>query len=113
MVWNRRESTSPSNFRYDAATDEPLRPTLNSASPDADPLPCTYMLASAAPGATGSLPLAYAHGWFLAQLPSRSSTLDELPPGGPFVVVGYDTRGAVVERLDLQQVYGLRSVRRN
>jgi len=51
---------------------------------------------------TGRLPLAYSHGWFLGQLPPRSSSASDLPQGGPYVVVGYDSQGTAVERLDLQ-----------
>jgi hypothetical protein len=46
-------------------------------------------------------PLAYGHRWFLGQLPSTSTS--DLPQGGAYVVVGYDSRGNVVERLDLRQ----------
>jgi hypothetical protein len=52
--------------------------------------------------ATGRLPLAYSNLWFLGQLPSSSPAANELPEGGPYVVVGYDSRGAAVEYIDLQ-----------
>lgn len=52
--------------------------------------------------AVGVLPLAYEHGWFLGQLPSSTSS-SELPQGGPYVVVGYDSQGKAVAHLDLQR----------
>ncbi len=52
--------------------------------------------------ATGALPLAYDHGWFLAQLPTSGSA-NELPGGGPYVVTGYDDQRNEILQLDLQQ----------
>lgn len=52
--------------------------------------------------ANGRLPLSYANGWFLGQLPSSGSA-EELPQGGPYVLVGYDDNGTEVTRLDLGQ----------
>jgi hypothetical protein len=52
--------------------------------------------------AAGRLPLSYANGWFLGELP-QSSSPNELPQGGPYVVVGYDGHGQPVANLDLQQ----------
>lgn len=51
--------------------------------------------------AAGRFPLAYGHRWFIGQLPSTSSS--ESPQRGTYVIVGYDSRGNVVERLDLRQ----------
>jgi hypothetical protein len=53
--------------------------------------------------ATGRFPLAYGNGWFLGQLPSSFSA-SELPQGGPYVLVGYDSQGKAIEHLDLLQV---------
>jgi len=51
--------------------------------------------------ATGPVSLAYASGWFLGQLPPSGSA-NELPQGGPYVLIGYDSRGKEVARVDLQ-----------
>lgn len=51
--------------------------------------------------ANGSLPLAYDNGWFLGQLPSSSSSTGELPPGGPYVLVGYDSQSTEIARVGL------------
>jgi hypothetical protein len=51
--------------------------------------------------ASGRLPLSYANGWFLAQLPPSGSG-EQLPDGGPYVLVGRDDDGNVVARLDLE-----------
>jgi hypothetical protein len=51
--------------------------------------------------ATGKIPLGYGHDWFLAELPGTSNTASELPPGGPYVLVGYDSDGNEVARVDL------------
>jgi len=57
----------------------------------------------------GSFPLAFSHGWFLGQLPGSSSTSDlprrDLAQRGQYVVVGYDSKGKAVERLDLRQAF--------
>ena len=57
----------------------------------------------------GSFPLGYSHGWFLGQLPGSSSTSDlprrDLAQRGQYVVVGYDSKGKAVERLDLRQAF--------
>jgi len=47
--------------------------------------------------ATRRMPLAYSNRWFIAELP-RSSSAVELPKGGPYVLVGYDSHGKVVAR---------------
>jgi hypothetical protein len=58
-----------------------------------------------------SFPLAYSHGWFLGQLPGSSSTSDlpqrDLAPPGQYVIVGYDSTGTAIERLDLRQAFGI------
>jgi hypothetical protein len=51
--------------------------------------------------ASGRLPLSFASGWFLAQLPSGGSG-GKLPEGGPYVLVGRDDDGNVVARVDLE-----------
>jgi hypothetical protein len=51
--------------------------------------------------ATGEEPLAFEHGFFIGQLPDADVHQGVLPPGGPFVVVGYDADDHVVVRLDL------------
>jgi hypothetical protein len=51
----------------------------------------------------GRLPLAYGHRWFLGQLPSTSTSASDLPQDGPYVIVGYDSQGKAVERLDLRK----------
>jgi hypothetical protein len=51
--------------------------------------------------AAGRFPLAYSDRWFLGQLPTTSS--GDLPQPGAYVIVGYDSRGNVAERLDLRQ----------
>jgi len=56
--------------------------------------------------ADGRLPLGYDNGWFLGQLPLSDYTND-LPKGGPYVVVGYDSKGKAIERLDLRQAFAL------
>ena len=53
-------------------------------------------------GANGRIPIAYGNGWFLSQLPLGSSA-QELPQGGPFVLVAYDADGSEMMRLDLQE----------
>jgi hypothetical protein len=59
-----------------------------------------------------SFPLAYSQGWFLGQLPASSSTSDlpsqrDLAPRGQYVIVGYDSKGTAIERLDLRQAFGI------
>ena len=61
--------------------------------------------------ANGSLPLAYDNGWFLGQLPSSSSSTEELPPGGPYVVVGYDNQGTEIARVGLEAFKGAATAR--
>jgi hypothetical protein len=56
--------------------------------------------------ANGSLPIAFDQGWFLAQLPSSSSSTAELPAGGPYVLVGYDSDGKEIARVGLQAFKG-------
>lgn len=51
--------------------------------------------------ATGALPLSYANGWFLGDLPPSGSG-EKLPEGGPYVLVGRDNDGNVVARVDLE-----------
>jgi hypothetical protein len=59
---------------------------------------------------------AYASGWFLGQLP-QSNSLKEFPQGGPYVLVGYDSNGKEVARVDLRAAWeaekrqGLASIR--
>ena len=52
--------------------------------------------------ANGRLPLSYANGWFIGQLPPEASG-DNLPEGGPYVLVGRDDDGNVVASVDLEQ----------
>jgi hypothetical protein len=52
--------------------------------------------------AKGQVPLAYDNHWFVAQFP-QGGALHELPPGGPYALVGYDADGHEVARVDLQK----------
>jgi hypothetical protein len=45
----------------------------------------------------------FANGYYLTQL-ENSTASDALPPGGPYVLVGYDSAGNVVAKQDLQQL---------
>jgi hypothetical protein len=47
---------------------------------------------------------AYANGWFLGQLP-QSGSLKVFPSGGPYVLVGYDSDGKEVARVDLRAAW--------
>jgi hypothetical protein len=53
--------------------------------------------------ASGAVPLSLGRGWFIGQLPAGGVT-GQLPPGGPFVVVGFDARGKEVARLSLDRI---------
>jgi hypothetical protein len=54
--------------------------------------------------ARGSTELPFRNGYFLGQLPEGGSP-GKLPPGGPFVVVGYDRAGSEVGTIDLQKLH--------
>jgi len=51
----------------------------------------------------GDLPISYANGWFLAELPSGSG--EKFPEGGPYVLVGRDSDGKTVAQVDLEKYY--------
>jgi hypothetical protein len=53
---------------------------------------------------TGDVRFAYANGWLLGQLPT-SDAWKTFPKGGPFVLVGYDSDGREVARVDLEDVW--------
>lgn len=54
--------------------------------------------------ASGRLPLSYANGWFITQIPRRGWSGERLPPeGGPYVLVGRDDAGNVVARVDVER----------
>jgi hypothetical protein len=56
--------------------------------------------------AAGEEPLAFEHGFFIGQLPDGDVHAGELPPGGPFLIVGYAADGHVVARLDVEKTIG-------
>jgi hypothetical protein len=51
--------------------------------------------------AAGSRELAFAHGYYLGQLPPGGE-VGELPPGGPFSVLGYDAEGNEVASVEVR-----------
>lgn len=52
---------------------------------------------------SGSTVLPLRNGWFVAQLPEGSHA-GRLPPGGPFVLIGYSSDGAIVARQSIEQL---------
>ena len=52
--------------------------------------------------ATAVTPVAFANSWFLAELPDSTSA--HLPDGGPWLLIGYDSGGNEVSRVDLDRL---------
>jgi hypothetical protein len=52
----------------------------------------------------GNVRIAFAHDHFLAELPHTSNG-DEFPPGGPYMLVGYDTDGNEVAHVNLEEAH--------
>jgi hypothetical protein len=52
--------------------------------------------------ANGRLPLSYANGWFIGQLPPEPAD-DKPPKDGPYLLLGRDDDGNVLARVDLEQ----------
>jgi hypothetical protein len=53
---------------------------------------------------TADVRFVYANGWFLGQLPT-SDAWKTFPNGGPFVLVGYDSDGHEIARVDLEEAW--------
>jgi len=53
---------------------------------------------------TADVRFVYANGWFLGQLPT-SDAWKTFPNGGPFVLVGYDSDGHEIARVDLEAAW--------
>jgi hypothetical protein len=52
----------------------------------------------------GRLPLSYANGWFLAELPPGASP-EGFPDGGPYLLVGRNEHGNTVAQVDIGEYY--------
>lgn len=52
--------------------------------------------------AAGTVELPFDHGWFLGQLPAGPRA--ELPPSGPFTLIGYDGAGNAIVRQNIKAV---------